>query len=325
MAGKLFGRSASAADVAPDAPAAPMPAHGFVPPGHFYSPIPDWDAARKDSARIFRAQPSIPGIDMRDEAQCKLLHELAGYYHEIPFADQPNGRTRYYYQNSAYSYCDAIFLYGMLRHLRPKRLVEIGSGFSSCVTLDTNDLFLDGSMELTFVEPYPELLHSLLRESDRARVRIEPKRLQDVDIDVFSGLRAGDILFVDSTHVSKIDSDVNRIIFEILPALDAGVYVHFHDIFYPFEYPQAWVDEGRAWNEIYLLRAFLQYNVSFEVVLMSTFLAQFHAGLLAGLMPDCMKNPGGNIWLRKTLGQRSLANPPLVSLPDWLTGGGLRN
>ena len=86
--------------------------------------------------------------------------------------------------------------------------------------------------------------------------------MQDVALSTFSGLRRGDILFIDSSHVAKIGSDVNHLVFTVLPALQSGVLVHFHDIFFPFEYPQAWLAEGRAWNEAYLLRAFLQYRLS---------------------------------------------------------------
>jgi hypothetical protein len=275
---------------------------GFVPPGHFYSPIPDLDEIRRDEARIFD-QPlprTIPGIDLREDAQLALLHELAAHYVDQPFGEQPTPGLRYHLHNESYAYSDGLMLHCMLRQLKPRRLVEIGSGFSSCVTLDTNELFLGGQMQLTFIEPYPELLQSLIRDEDRARTTILPQRLQDVDLAVFRQLQAGDVLFIDSTHVSRIDSDVNRLFFEILPALPAGVVIHFHDVFYPFEYPKHWIYFGRAWNELYLLRGFLQYNRAFEILLMNTFMAHFHPGFFRAHMPLCLKNPGGSIWLRKT-------------------------
>ena len=89
------------------------------------------------------------------------------------------------------------------------------------------------------------------------RHRLVNVKLQDVDLKEFDKLKSGDVLFIDSTHVSKIGSDVNYLFFEILPRLHRGVYIHIHDIFYPFEYPKDWIDEGRAWNENYILRAFL--------------------------------------------------------------------
>jgi len=275
---------------------------GFVPPGHFYSPIPSLDEVRRDEARIFD-QPlprQIPGIDLREEAQLALLHELARHYADQPFSEQPMPGLRYHLDNQSYAYSDGLLLHCMLRQLQPRRLVEIGSGFSSCVTLDTNERFLGGVLELTFIEPYPELLQSLIRDEDRARTTILPQRLQDVDLAVFRQLGAGDVLFVDSTHVSRIDSDVNRLFFEILPALPAGVVIHFHDVFYPFEYPKEWIYFGRAWNELYLLRGFLQYNRAFEILLMNTFMEHFHTDFFRAHMPLCLKNPGGSIWLRKT-------------------------
>ncbi len=108
-------------------------------------------------------------------------------------------------------------------------------------------------------------------------------------LSVFQSLNSGDVLFVDSTHVTKLGSDVNRIFFEILPALASGVIVHFHDIFYPFEYPRAWVREGRGWNETYLLRAFLEYNEAYEVLLWAHMLG----------IEGRLAQPAGSIWLRK--------------------------
>jgi hypothetical protein len=187
----------------------------------------------------------------------------------------------------------------MIRHLKPRRIIEIGSGFSSCVTLDTNELFLDSSIKTTFIEPNPDLLLSLIKKNDKNKIKIIPKRLQDISLKVFGELGVNDILFIDSTHVSKINSDVNRIFFEILPALSSGIYIHFHDVFFPFEYSKAWIYEGRAWNEAYLLRSFLQYNSEFSVVLMNTFIRHFHESFFREKMPLCLKDPGGSLWIRK--------------------------
>jgi hypothetical protein len=272
----------------------------FVPDGHYYSPIPDLDEVRRDDRRLFQASPvTIPSLDLAEEAQLLLLQKFAEYYKDLGFPVERQSGSRYYYENPAYSYSDAITLYCMLRHVRPARLIEIGSGYSSCATLDTNEQWLGGSLACTFIEPYPELLRSLLQPRDLSSIEIIPKRLQDVDLDIFAQLQGNDVLFVDSTHVSKIGSDVNRIVFDILPTLASGVYIHFHDIFYPFEYPRHWVYEGRAWNELYILRAFLQYNQSFRVVCFNTFLAEFHRDFFSEHMPLCLKNPGGSLWLQK--------------------------
>lgn len=270
------------------------------PPGHFYSPIPDLKQIKKREEKIWSKIPeSLKGIDLNVEEQLRLFDEFSAYYKELPFSDHRQINLRYYYMNDFYSYSDAICLYSMIRYLKPKRIIEVGSGYSSCVMLDTNELFSKNKIACTFIEPFPETFLSLIKESDKQVIELIPFNLQDVDIEIFPKLQPNDILFIDSTHVSKVDSDVNYIFFEILPALNKGVYIHFHDIFYPFEYPKEWIYDGRAWNEAYILRAFLQYNNCFQVVFFNTFLFYFYKELLQEKMPLCLKNPGGSIWIRK--------------------------
>jgi predicted O-methyltransferase YrrM len=272
----------------------------FVPPGHFYSPIPSLDEIQKNEARIFdTVRPWIPGIELREAEQLKLLNDFVAFYKELPFQSQQSKGLRYYYANPAYEYSDAILLSCMIRFSKPKRIIEVGSGYSSCVTLDTNELFFDNAIATTFIEPYPALLMSLVKDTDKNRIKVIPSRLQDVDLSEFEALQANDILFIDSTHVSKINSDVNYIFFEILPNLSSGVYIHFHDIFFPFEYPKEWIYEGRAWNEAYLLRAFLQYNSAFRVVLMNTYMEHYHPSFFQQNLPLCLKNTGASIWIKK--------------------------
>lgn len=275
-------------------------AQRFVPLGHFYSPIPFLEDIKRDESRIFGRIPRhILGLELNESEQLKLLEQFIPHYAEMPFKPEKVGRLRYYFENNHYSYSDGILLYCMIRHLQPKRIIEVGSGFSSCVMLDTNELFFDASIKTTFIEPYPDRLMSLIKEADKREIKIIVSRLQDVELDEFETLEPNDILFIDSTHVSKIDSDVNRIFFDILPRLSSGVYIHFHDIFFPFEYPKNWVFEGRAWNEAYMLRTFLQYNNRFRVVLMNTFMEYFHEPFFREKMPLCLKNLGGSIWICK--------------------------
>lgn len=276
---------------------------GFAPPGHFYSPIPDFNAAADHVERIFeRPDPELGGIELRERAQLELLESFVPFYREMEFTAKKRPGVRYYYENPAYSYSDAILLHCMIRKLCPSRIVEIGSGFSSCMIIDTNELYFNDQIDLTFIEPHPELLISLLEDTDLQHIRIHSQPLQEASLDSFRALEAGDILFIDSTHVSKTGSDVNRIFFEILPSLAEGVYVHFHDIFFPFEYPQEWLREGRAWNESYLLKAFLQFNRDFRIVLMNTYMHRYHREFFESNMPLTLKNTGGSIWLERTTG-----------------------
>lgn len=280
-------------------------------PGHFYSPIPSEDEVRQREAAIFdTGARSVAGIDLNEAFQLQLVETLSQYYREQPFARTKQPNFRFFFENPAFSYFDAIVLFCMIRHVKPKRIIEIGSGYSSCVMLDTNERFFGHSIACTFIEPNPELVISLLKDADRPRVTLIPKKLQDVDPRVFASLEPNDILFIDSSHVSKTGSDVNHEFFEILPRLIPGVYVHVHDVFYPFEYPKAWVYQGRAWNEAYLVRAFLQYNDSFSIQLFNHFLECFHRDLIQQHMPLCLEFSGHSmiptsaqsIWLKKLRG-----------------------
>ncbi len=196
----------------------------------------------------------------------------------------------------------------MLRHFKPKTIVEIGSGFSSAEMLDINDHFLGGQTSFHFIEPYPDRLYSLLSPDDRARCTIHEKPVQFIDPKVFTQLRENDILFIDSSHVAKKQSDVNHLLFEVLPLLQKGVIVHIHDIFWPFDYPDRWIEGGRAWNEAYFFRAFLQYNPTFEVLFFNSFLLSRHRDLLAKHLPSAVKDSSfpdtfGNssLWLKKAV------------------------
>ena len=280
----------------------------WEPPGHFYSPIPSIDEVKRNAQRVFSTTSrELGGIDMNEVGQLALFEQLAAYYVDQPFTAEQQPGTRYYFENPAFSYFDAIVLHCMIRHARPQRVIEVGSGYSSCVLLDTNERFFRSTIACTFIEPYPQLLQSLIRAEDRDRTTIVARNLQDVDPAIFSELTAHDILFIDSSHVSKTDSDVNYVFFQILPRLSAGVHVHFHDIFYPFEYPKEWVYQGRAWNEAYVLRAFLQHNAAFTIEIFNAYLETFHKDTVARMMPLCTRysrhsmvpTSAQSIWLKK--------------------------
>jgi predicted O-methyltransferase YrrM len=270
------------------------------PAGHFYSPLPDAAELRRDAARLFPdGVTACPGIDLRPQAQLAVLAELAPLAADVSF---PRARTpgfRYWQENGFFGPGDALVLHAMLRRLRPARVIEVGSGFSSAVMLDTAERFLDPPPRLTFIEPAPALLHSLLGEADRSRCEVLVTRVQDVPPGCFDALGAGDLLFVDSSHVLKAGSDVAHLLFDVLPRLAPGVTVHFHDVHWPFEYPRVWFEEGRAWNEAYALRAFLQFNAAFRIVYFNAYIAAVHPAALARLLPGAVANPGGGLWLER--------------------------
>jgi hypothetical protein len=165
--------------------------------------------------------------------------------------------------------------------------------------MDTNELFFGGRIACCFIDPDLRRLRTLLTPADLARINCVEKPIQEIDLRLFRELSAGDILFIDSSHVAKIGSDLNHILFEILPLLQSGVLVHFHDLFWPFEYPKSWVYQGRAFNEGYVLRALLQYNQAFEVRLFTSYLEAFYRDRLKAAMPLCVKRAGRSLWLRR--------------------------
>ena len=236
---------------------------------------------------------------MHANDQLSLLSTFGELAKDLPFTEKKQSGLRYYYENDFYSYADAIFLSCMLLSFRPKRIVEVGSGYSSAVMLDINERFLDGAVDMTCIDPDVAPLRSLLKKEDEKRVHILEEKVQSIDQSIFASLQADDILFIDSSHVCKAGSDVHFLLFTVLPMLRPGVIIHIHDIFYPFEYPEQWLRENRAWNEVYAVRAFLTHNERFKIVLWNQYLATLHRPVLERTLPLCMRNTGGSLWLRK--------------------------
>jgi len=270
----------------------------WTPPGHFYSPIPDVEAIIKRRDKIFNTRDRCEGIDMNIDGQLDFLKSCKDYYDDIPFPEQKQSDSRFYLENNMFGYADSISLYLMIRSYKPSRIVEVGSGYSSAVMLDTCEYVAElNNTKLTFIEPYPERLNSLI--SDKDIVNLHECMVQDTPREIFTDLEANDVLFIDSSHVSKAGSDVNYLFFEILPILKPGVIIHIHDIGINFQYPFKWIEEGRAWNESYLLRAFLMNNKSYEIVLFNAQLYNRKLSYFQNYMPLYTKGPGGSFWMRK--------------------------
>jgi len=165
--------------------------------------------------------------------------------------------------------------------------------------LDTVESMGSYQPELTFIDPNPERLLKLLRPSDEKRATVIAEPIQKVPVDVFMALEAGDFVFIDSSHVLKCGSDLQRLLFDIIPILPVGVFVHFHDVFYPFDYPDEWLKEGRYYNENYLLRAFLSYNDEWSIQFFNHYVSLEFGDFIQQKMPLCSKNPGGSLYLRR--------------------------
>ena len=273
--------------------------HLPFPPGHFYSPIVEPADIARRSAAIWPAQPLVAGIDFDPAGHAHLLDEVFppllrdyAYPDELPERDD---LREFYTRNSQFSWFDPRAAFALLRHWAPRRVIEVGSGYSSLLVADVGRRFLGPDFRLTCIEPFPR---PFLRRLPGVELIVQP--VQDVDPALFDRLEPGDVLFIDSSHVAKTGSDVNRLYFDVLPRLARGVHVHVHDIFLPHDYPRDWVlDENRSWNEQYLVRALLMDSTRLRVRFGCNYAwATFPAKVspLLGLPPG-QGYGGGSLWM----------------------------
>jgi predicted O-methyltransferase YrrM len=282
--------------------------HGWhLTPNHFYSPVPD---TRRLPDTLWQKESELPGIDMRDEEQLAFLHEVVER-----FGDELNGLPRnqadaaaggYFVDNGAFESVDGELYYAMIRANRPAQVLEIGAGWSTLLALQALRANRAEGAEgrLLTVEPYPyEFVRAAVgSEPEAAELRDVP--VQDLPLTVFEALGPGDILFIDSSHVLRIGSDVQYEFLEILPRLRAGVLVHVHDVFLPGEYPRDWVlgPEHRFWNEQYLLQAYLADNSRSTVVWGSSWMHRRHPEELENAFAsyDRRSRFPGSFWFRRS-------------------------
>ena len=269
------------------------------PAGHFYSPLVDPQDLRRRADHLWGAETRVPlGIDLALDDQWNLLEDARSVAAEFayPASEEAITSSREFRDNNGvFESLDARILYCILRMRRPRRMVEVGSGHSTLLSADVNTRWLKGRTELICIEPYPP---EFLTELPSGVSKLIRERVEEIGIEPFLALKSGDILFIDSSHVSKTGSDVNHLYFEVLPRLAPGVLIHIHDIFMPEEYPRDWVlEEERSWNEQYLLRALLMFSGAFRVVFGS------HCASL--LLPDQVESVfgaphgGGSFWIEK--------------------------
>ena len=270
--------------------------HGLhITPVHFYQPIPD---TRTLPDAVFSQPSELAGIDMNDAVQLDLLRNCFPKFREeyeqfsVTATGQPD---EFYFDNGRFGGTDALVTYCMVRHFKPRTIVEIGSGYSSLISGQA--AAKNGNAALICVEPFP--LDFLLKGFPGLRSLIE-KKVEDVELDFFSQLQSGDILFIDSSHTVKIGGDVNYLFLEVLPRLHPGVIVHIHDILFPFDYRRDWVmNEFRFWTEQYLLQAFLAFNSQFEVLAANSYLAHHYLDDFKTTFPTSPWWGGGSFWMRR--------------------------
>ncbi|GEM_PF-1452693 len=275
-------------------------------------PAPDLEEVAQDRARIFGPAPvTLPGIDLRADIQREFLEKLLAQHDSLPYSlasiditkgavDQPFD-LRYRYDNPSYYWADGALTYAFLAAETPKKILQIGANWATTLLLDLNQRDANGEIALTLLDARAkEEVHTALEtQANSKELTLHTTRLQDADPSLFTELEAGDVLFVSSSHAAKTGSDVNCLLFEVLPLLAPGTRVYLHGIFYPFEYPETWITDGICWNEAYLLRAFLQYNQSFVIDLFTDFALQTRSAELAGSFPAFYTERSSGIWLRR--------------------------
>ncbi len=245
----------------------------WVPTGHFYSPLVDPADVHVRTATDSEAHPSVTAssLGLNEPEMLRWFSIISQHYHSNPFSERPSPTSKYHYANPNFPLADALALLGIMLEKKPRRYVEVGCGYSSCAAIDINEKYLNGRVEMTFIDPFPDMFLKLIGSDSQY-----------------------------SSHVGKTGSDVLDYLFRVLPALPAGVLIHIHDIFFPFEYPASWiVDENRSWNEAYLLRAFLLFNPVFQVIYFSDWIYKCRRELFATSMPLCVQHRGGSIWIEK--------------------------
>lgn len=248
---------------------------GFhIVPNHYYSPIPD---TRMLTDEIFSKYTDLIGIDINESEQLELLSIFESNF-KTEYNKFPRYKTKvpyqYYIKNGHFMSGDSEILYSMVRYFKPKKIIEIGAGYSTfCSALAILKNKIEDSnykCELISIEPFPK---DIFKKGFPGFSKLIPKKLEELPVSIFKTLNENDILFIDSSHVLKVGGDVKYEYLEILPRLNNGVLIHIHDILLPAEYPRDYVfDLFRFWNEQYLLQAFLIFNRNYKILWMGKFM-----------------------------------------------------
>lgn len=233
---------------------------------HFYVPVPELDDIEPNA---WTTPSSLTGLDMNEDAAHELMDLilppfLAEFRARFPTHAGPDDKG-FHLINGSYMAVDAHLLYGLVRHAKPRRIIEIGNGASTVVAVAAADLNrAEGhSVEVISIDPYPT---ATFANGYPGLSELIVKKVQDVPSSLFEDLECNDILFIDSSHVLRWGNDVARLYLDILPIMKAGVLIHIHDISLPMPYPKVYFDLQLYWNEQYLLQALLMFNTRFKII-----------------------------------------------------------
>lgn len=255
---------------------------------HYYEPLFNLEHLRYS----LRKDRILTGLDFNIKEQLEILSKFKYGQELSKFPLEKNSKLEFYYHNGSFGPCDAQYLYNSIRLFKPKRIIEIGSGYSTLMA--ENAINANKQDEVSYncehicIEPYecPWL--------ENLKVRVIRKRVEELDIEIFRKLDNFDILFIDSSHVIRPQGDILFEYLEILPILKPGVLVHIHDIFTPRDYLNEWlIDEIKLWNEQYLLEAFLTFNSEYKIIASLNYLKHNYFPEISRACPILQKEPDG--------------------------------
>lgn len=240
-----------------------------ITPVHFYSPIPQVGSIDPSS---YEKIIDCVGLDFQETSQLEFMDDAA-----LKYAGEYKPS-----ENIGLSLLDAYILYSMIRNKAPKLFVEIGSGESTKISLKALQANQAEGNDFKFiaVEPYPK---QYLRDLESDNFSLMVNKVQEIPLSVFQN---ADILFIDSSHVSKFGSDVNYEMLEIVPLMKVGSIIHWHDIMIPGDYPRSWVENNHIfWNESYMVHTFMLFNKAFRIIWASKYMQTKHPELLSQKFP----------------------------------------
>jgi len=271
-----------------------------ITPVSYYSPIPNMEDLKK-KIDLWEKPETMAGFDWNENDQIKIMREVFPLYAQecSLFPQTEKDRTNifdYYIQNPSFPMGDTCILYSLVRHFKPKKIIEIGSGFSTLV-IARAATFVTPTPELISINPFPGQFEDLFCKGFPGFTRLEKTPVEDIPLEYFDQLQENDILFIDSSHVIKLMADVLFLYLKVIPNLKPGVIIHAHDIFLPYHMPKEFVFEKHwFWNEQYLLQAFLAFNKEFEILFSAQYMKKYRDELQS-IFPGYWA--GGSFWFRR--------------------------
>lgn len=269
--------------------------HGIhITPVNFYEPIPD---LRNLPDEIFSKKPHYPELDFNIEKQKNLVKMLGSFSPEISeIRNRLETINKYDFKNYPFSFdsMDGLIYYSLIRKYKPKKIIEIGSGYSTIIASEAAKK--NNSTSITSIEPFPR---KFLKQ-ELPNLDLIEKKIQQVPLEYFNKLEKNDILFIDSSHISAIGSDVNYLFLHVIPELKPGVIIHVHDCAIPYEYGKGQiVNNRRNWNELYLVWAFLLGNKNYEILLANNYFFRNYKEIMINTYPTLERKSQSSLWIQK--------------------------